>query len=900
MNEKYPLVNTWFCDLECKLGRAFVGPFSDQDPNFREIMSRHEKAGCKGFQQGKPPQTLAYGVRYKVETNDLDMFCTIHCVRAENQQTYTAHDIKDECKWEPYVEKIHFKDLYKAEARKEIHKIEKINSLTDIEDPKYSGHDIIVNATLASNSISYTIPSKIKISCYSDNEKHACERSNELELEGSNLVQCIDVSDYVKENQLVKMGKKEKGFTPDCKISVKTLETTTLKRMRVRPVVSSLEKNDGKFFDGDGNEWKSYDAYFRQDQIQKLDPGTEIQLEGKVIPDPKNQKITILIQKYKSAETKHYDLSNLNSLKEFCNDKEPSEIINYYCKEFEKYSKIIGRGDITTCGLLTFGSLTHIDQVPAWLKCLIIGDSTTGKSETIRKLMILLKCGQMVSGETASTVGLAGAATQSSNNSWFIDWGPLVLQDKKLLAIDGAHQLGREHWAQLAESERNGKIQIMKAGKGEALARTRQIKIMNPKGDDFRTPRTMKSFFYPAQSIVNNLQVQSIARQDLVIFVSDDVTTEQRNIRNGHTHDKKLEYISDLIHMIWEQNFKVVFNEDAIDEILAASIRLERRFKHEEIPLITNDQKDKMRKLSASLAALTLSFNEDFSTLTVKKEHIQYMEQLIATNYHNAGLDIISKNDSDDLDDEEITEIIFKIKQSLSKKEPQVDDQFCKNILLWCVEKTSFMKDQLQSAFELARDNEVKPLIAVLRNESLLNQKHGFTPSSKLIKLAKILQKQQPQTENKEEGVSPLHQAKETKEAKTIPDEIITHTQETIITDSNNSNESLASLARLEPQKGDTPPSDIPQLPINSDEITSFNSENTTTNSDEKLQNRHESEQNESNEQNNLKTVSSNISQSYRCINCNSHWPNTNTPIEELQTQHSMGNENHTITKIDI
>ena len=66
------------------------------------------------------------------------------------------------------------------------------------------------------------------------------------------------------------------------------LSTTTLKKIRIRPIVSSLEKNDGKFFDDTGNEWKSYDAYFRQDEIQVLEAGTEIEIKGKVIPDPKN------------------------------------------------------------------------------------------------------------------------------------------------------------------------------------------------------------------------------------------------------------------------------------------------------------------------------------------------------------------------------------------------------------------------------------------------------------------------------------------------------------------------------------------------------------------------------------------------------------------------------------
>jgi len=798
------VLDAWFCDKKCKITPGGAGPWPTTRPDIKEIIQQHESAGCKGIQFGQVPDSFAYGVR--VDPN------------------------------------IPIEDETQEEETK------KLGSLTEIEDPRYAENNIHVSATLASNSISYNIPSEIEISCHNDNLNHNCDSLTKLKLEGSKLVQCVDVSDYVKETQLVKTSKKEKGFHPDCKLNVNTLSTTTLKKIRIRPVVSSLEKNDGKFFDGDGNEWKSYDAYFRQDQIQTLEAGTEIDITGRVIPDPKNQKVTLLIHECASAEKKEYDLAHLNSLKLFCSDKTPSEIVDFYCKEFEKYSKIIKRNDITLCGLLTFCSLTHVEfegsVIPAWLKCIVIGDSTTGKSETVRKLIILLKGGQMVSGETASIVGLAGTTTQSNNNSWFIEWGPLVLQDKKLLAIDGAHQLGREHWAQLAESERTGKIQIMKAGKGEAYARTRQIKIMNPIGDDFRTPRTMKSFFYPAQAIVNNLQIQSIARQDLVVFVSDDVTTEQRNIRNGHTPDEKLAYLSDLVHMVWEQNFKVIFEEEAKQEILKVSTHLEKRFKHDEIPLITNDQKYKVAKLSSSLATLTCSFNDDFSNLIVKKEHVQYIGEIIEKNYHSSGLDIISKNDRDDLDEEDITDIIFKLKQSLSKKEPEIDEKFCKNILLWCVQKTRFTKEQLQSAFELARDNEVRPLIAVLRNESLLDQKKGFIPTSKLIKLAKILSTKQQEEANKVEEGYHLDHAKETKEAKTIAGP----THETF---ENNSDESLASLARLGYTKHDTPSNNISQ------------------------------------------------NQSFTCQNCSTSWKDTNLPLEEIQTQHSMNHENHKVIPLE-
>jgi ABC-type dipeptide/oligopeptide/nickel transport system ATPase component len=44
-------------------------------------------------------------------------------------------------------------------------------------------------------------------------------------------------------------------------------------------------------------------------------------------------------------------------------------------------------------------------SISGWGIMTIIGDTTTGKSDTIKHLIKLLKCGQIISGETASIAG---------------------------------------------------------------------------------------------------------------------------------------------------------------------------------------------------------------------------------------------------------------------------------------------------------------------------------------------------------------------------------------------------------------------------------------------------------------------------------------------------------------
>src|SRR5208282_5222994 len=108
-----------------------------------------------------------------------------------------------------------------------------------------------------------------------------------------------------------------------------------------------------------------------------------------------------------------------------------------------------------------------------------------------------------ITAETASSVGLTGTATQVDREGWFVEWGFLVLADRKLLAVDGVQKLSKSQWAVLAESERSGVVTIVKAAKGTAYARARQIKIGNPvnlESDKYST-KPLREFFYPIQGL---------------------------------------------------------------------------------------------------------------------------------------------------------------------------------------------------------------------------------------------------------------------------------------------------------------------------------------------------------------------------------------------------------------
>ncbi|HJU13642.1 MAG TPA: hypothetical protein VJ792_04225 [Candidatus Nitrosotalea sp.] len=640
-----------------------------------------------------------------------------------------------------------------SDIRKRMRNNDPINldNLSDIEDPVLMGKIIEVKAVFSSNSISYNVPTSVQIQCTSE---HDHNRPVTIAIDEEDQPRFVEVKDATRERTLMYCIKKKNSNFNQCSLYCTERESCTMKRRRVRPAVSSSIDGD-RFYDQSSKEYKSYDVYIKTKTPQDFEAGQEVRIIGRVIRDPNSARISILVSDVRQNDDQMPSLERMSEIKVLFGGGRIQDKIDYIVAEFEKVTRIKRRGNVTIGALLTFFSPLYITfeerPVPAWVKTTIIGDSTTGKSETVRRLIAFLRSGLIISGETASMAGLGAHASQSSNNQWFVEFGPLVLADARLLAIDGAHALNRDAWSQIAEAEREGRIKLTKAAKGEGLARTRQIKIMNPVDDDLRTTRTMRSFLHPVQSLQNNFNIQSIARQDAAIFVVDDVIAEEINTSENGIYDKKLDCLPDLLRYVWSRKYNVVFREDAAAEILAQATRLIRYFKCDAIPLVTNDQKYKIAKLSSSLAALTCSFNDDFTELIVTKDHVNYITNFITTEYEKAGLHLMAEENHIVVSREDVQSLAEKMAKSLERKDPPPSRGFCDEILVWAGSQKKFTKDQLKSKFDLARDNELNPVTGLLKNEGVIRQERGgFVPTRKAVEIAKMIRAKQS------EGVSTL------------------------------------------------------------------------------------------------------------------------------------------------
>jgi len=621
-------------------------------------------------------------------------------------------------------------------------KITSLVQLNDITDPKYAGELVKVKVIVSSNLIPYNIPYKIESFCVNYSDKHECPNDKTHA-----IIPEKDMSAFVDMNGVTRK-KALHYFTgvswdKECSVVVIETETITINRMKIRPIMNSIiSDGEGGFTDDDDNKYSSFDIYLIQRDFDiKLTAGKEIEVTGYVIPDAKNSKVTMMITLIEELNENEYDITKIKEIQEFHKGKNSEFIMNWFTVQFEKFSKVVKREDITTLVLLTmFSSLGfkfEEKEITGWINSIIMGDTTTAKSETAKQLIILLKAGLIVSGEMATLAGIAGGAAQITGGSWFIDFGVLPLQDKKALFIDGAHKLGKKEIDKLAEAERNGKIEIVKIAKASAWARTRQCKIMNPIDDDINDVIAMNNFIHPVRAVNNSFQLQSIARIDLAIFVSDNVKSKDRNVKMTKKHNPLLENYSDVLKLIWSRRCTVKFDDDVIDKILNGADILEEKFKTDEIPLITNNQKYKLAKLSASIAGFTCSFNDDFTEIIVKKEHVDYIVNFITKIYTASGLGKIAKKGMyGEIDIKVLHDVIWKINDRINKD----DYETAVNIIKWIGEQRKITKEDLMGEFSLSRDKQTVPLLAYLVNENIIKRtKTGSTVTNKGVSLTKFI-----------------------------------------------------------------------------------------------------------------------------------------------------------------
>jgi hypothetical protein len=398
-----------------------------------------------------------------------------------------------------------------------------------------------------------------------------------------------------------------------------------------------------------------YTAYhFYGSGAAKIEQSHDYKLVFRKLADPRTQVLAIAAW---NAERTLTDLDNFtitkgikSQLKQFKPDK-PGVHTLAECLD-AKYddlsanvTKIAMRQDLHFMYDLVIHSAASfmyngMEVKKGMIDAIIVGDTRTGKSETVSKMNAHYHAGAMVSGENSSFAGLVGGVGEIvGSRQKMANWGILPRNHNRMVVIDEVSGLG-ELLGKMSSVRSEGRAEVNKQGGGEVPAMVRLLWLGNPapynrNGDT----RMISEYRHGAVSALQELvkAQEDIARFDIAMaVVGDDVSNDEiYGLRSGDiSHTYTSEACHSMVMFAWtRKQDQIKFSDEVINAIHKAASRLSAIYV-ESPPLVQRTNIDtKLARLCASLAIMTYSVEDDGETVVVLPEHVEYIEQFIRQQY---------------------------------------------------------------------------------------------------------------------------------------------------------------------------------------------------------------------------------------------------------------------------
>jgi len=270
-----------------------------------------------------------------------------------------------------------------------------------------------------------------------------------------------------------------------------------------------------------------------------------------------------------------------------------------------------------------------------WVEGLVVGDTRCGKSETVSKLMEHYRCGELVTGESATYAGLVGGL-QQTQKTWSITWGKLPLNDRRMLVIDELSGLPQEAIAKMSGIRSQGVAEITKIQTEKTLARVRLLWMSNPRGK-----RPIAAFTSGISAIEDLIgHPEDIARFDAAMTVAlGEVPLSVINVssREPVPHVYTTEACRALVYWAWSRKpDQVKWAPGAQDRVLRDATEISRRYV---APLVEGaEQRIKMARLSVAAAARVFSTTEDGQSVYVTEEHVEFVTDFLIRVFNKPSM----------------------------------------------------------------------------------------------------------------------------------------------------------------------------------------------------------------------------------------------------------------------
>jgi len=627
--------------------------------------------------------------------------------------------LKTAIKWEPFV--------YKEVLEDEIHEV----SLSECTKAEYYNKIVKTKVIVsAKDNLPYVVPQHIKVICPKDQEYCAfcsCLKQEEFKIDPKHPI-ILELINVTAEKQYRAL-RKAIGIPAPCKTyAFKVLGSMNVEEIRLIPQIQISHGNSQHvirqgFYVGHGLETNSnYVIYARVSAQPETQYATLIIYEA--IPSIDNLATFELKQDLGIFKPKAW---TVEAIEEKLND--------IYLDLSSNVTRIYKRDLLHLFYDLIYHSALYIpfqnQIIKGWIEGLVIGDSGQGKSETITQLQKHYGVGEKIDVKSSSVAGLIGGLQETAKR-WFITWGIIPLNDKRLVALEEVKGMPIEIISKLTETRSSGIAEISRIEKSRTNARVRLIWISNPRGD-----RQILSYNFGIEAIkelIGNLE--DIRRFDMaIVLTAHDVDKKWINLKVSERKKIKHKYTNVLCQnlILWAWSRKkneIIIQPETMEAILKSASKMSDKYSSH-IPLVeAADQRIKLARLSTSLAARTFS-TEDNKSLIVRKAHVDYIVKFLENIYSSQACGYL---DYSNLIKRETT-----IKESKAIKKMLRELPYAKSVVETFLDTKVFTVFDIIDWTEMEID-QCRSLIGLLvRNNAIKRYRRGYVKNISFITLLKEL-----------------------------------------------------------------------------------------------------------------------------------------------------------------
>lgn len=527
--------------------------------------------------------------------------------------------------------------------------------LSQASRAEYNNTPIRVNVMVSGKTTApFIVPREVKMNGCGMPALKMCERCpvaqsggqivRRMEFENNEVLQFINIT----QDSLTRSMKQRMGVPTKCGyVKAEVLEAINVEEVQLIPEV---ERTDVEA------PYVTRAAYY---QGHGLQANRSYVMTGITVPEPKRQLATHIIHSAVQSQSNIDAFRLTDDVVQRLQTFQPEEpgvsalwrrLAAIY-DDLERHTRIYQRRDLMLTVDLVFHSVLQFRLQGellqrGWTEALIIGDSRTGKTTIVQRLLDYYGAAEFSTGENTSLAGLIGGLHQIGT-SWVLQWGKIPLNDRRMLVIDEAGNLPPDQIARMSSMRSSGIAEIVKVHTERTNARTRGLWISNP-----RSPKPLSSFSQGVLAVKELIGApEDIARFDLVCTAaSGDVPLAVVNAQRES--DAPSVYSSDLCHqrVMWawsRHSDQIVWDDGATDTVLRVATEQGERYRYAtEIPLVEpNEQRVKLARLAVAVAVMFFSASEDGQQVIVKSEHVEFAAQFLETLYSKPSMSFVEYAD---------------------------------------------------------------------------------------------------------------------------------------------------------------------------------------------------------------------------------------------------------------